>query len=90
MVLFPAFVHLADLASQLSGSSVSWGGQTCHMAEKGAHTGDISAAMLADMGASWCCWAILSGGLSMARQIGCRSQPGSWPPGRAVDHAMRW
>jgi triosephosphate isomerase len=53
MVLFPAFVHLADLASQLSGSSVSWGGQTCHMAEKGAHTGDISAAMLADMGASW-------------------------------------
>ena len=53
MVLFPAFVHLADLAGQLSGQPVSWGGQTCHAAEKGAHTGDISAAMLADMGSSW-------------------------------------
>jgi len=29
------------------------GGQDCHVAEKGAHTGDISAEMLADAGASY-------------------------------------
>ncbi|MFO6463815.1 triose-phosphate isomerase [Jannaschia sp. KMU-145] len=30
------------------------GGQACHPAESGAHTGDLSAAMLADAGAAWC------------------------------------
>ena len=41
------------LAEALEGSAVSLGGQDCHEAESGAHTGDISAAMLADAGCSY-------------------------------------
>ena len=42
-------IHL--LAEALSGiCAISLGGQDCHAKESGAHTGDISAAMLADAG----------------------------------------
>jgi len=34
----------------ISGSALGLGAQNCHAAEKGAHTGDISAVMLADAG----------------------------------------
>ena len=37
----------------LAGSPVAVGGQDCHQAAQGAHTGDISAAMLRDAGAAW-------------------------------------
>lgn len=40
------------MAQLCDGSCVAVGGQTCHVAATGAHTGDISAAMLADAGAS--------------------------------------
>jgi triosephosphate isomerase len=40
------------LAQACADSAVAVGGQTCHIAVAGAHTGDISAAMLADAGAS--------------------------------------
>ncbi|WP_417674598.1 triose-phosphate isomerase [Roseibium sp.] len=40
------------LAKAASGTPVQIGGQDCHYAESGAHTGDISAEMLADTGAS--------------------------------------
>tara|TARA_X000000950_G_scaffold271526_1_gene352711 strand:+ start:1448 stop:2242 length:795 start_codon:yes stop_codon:yes gene_type:complete len=47
----------ATLTSRVSdlklGSRVMIGGQDCHPAEKGAHTGDISADMLKDAGAKW-------------------------------------
>lgn len=50
MICPPAtLVHL--LASSPSGMAVSVGGQDCHAATGGAHTGDISAEMLADSGA---------------------------------------
>lgn len=35
------------------GSKIMSGGQDCHGAEKGAHTGDVSAKMLKDAGAKW-------------------------------------
>ncbi|QBF31434.1 triose-phosphate isomerase [Thalassococcus sp. S3] len=38
-------------AATLSGSAIKLGGQDCHAAASGAHTGDISAAMLKDAGA---------------------------------------
>jgi triosephosphate isomerase len=38
-------------ASATSGSALMVGGQDCHAAEGGAHTGDVSAEMLADAGA---------------------------------------
>ncbi|AVO36988.1 triose-phosphate isomerase [Pukyongiella litopenaei] len=43
-------LHRAARAAQ--GSAIAIGGQDCHAAASGAHTGDVSAAMLADTGAS--------------------------------------
>ena len=44
---------LVALGSAAKGhSALRIGGETCHPNEKGAHTGDISAEMLADAGAS--------------------------------------
>ncbi|MCL4146847.1 UNVERIFIED_CONTAM: hypothetical protein GTU68_049222 [Idotea baltica] len=44
---------LVALASERAGDSgLKIGGETCHAAESGAHTGDISAEMLVDAGAS--------------------------------------
>jgi triosephosphate isomerase len=37
----------------LAGSAIAWGAQDVHPDEAGAHTGDVSAAMLADLGCSW-------------------------------------
>jgi triosephosphate isomerase len=53
LLVCPPFVHISAVARQLAGSSVAVGGQNCHQAKQGAHTGDISAPMLRDAGASW-------------------------------------
>jgi len=37
----------------VAGSPVAVGGQDCHQAKQGAHTGDIAAPMLRDAGAGW-------------------------------------
>lgn len=50
--VFPPFVQLADVARQLEGSGILVGAQDCHEAAKGAFTGSVSAAMIADAGAS--------------------------------------
>ena len=50
VVLFPP----ATLLHRLGGAGVALGGQHCHPEPSGAHTGDVSAAMLADAGAIWC------------------------------------
>lgn len=43
----------ATLLARAGGLGVALAGQDCHAAPKGAHTGDVSAAMLADAGAGW-------------------------------------
>jgi len=43
---------LIPVGEALEGSEIALGGQDCHTDESGAHTGDISAAMLADAGCS--------------------------------------
>jgi triosephosphate isomerase (TIM) len=53
LLVCPPFTQIGNVAGILAGSSVAVGGQDCHVNEKGAHTGDISAAMLRDCGASW-------------------------------------
>jgi triosephosphate isomerase (TIM) len=53
LLVCPPFVHIAAVARELAGSSVAVGGQDCHQAKQGAHTGDISAPMLRDAGATW-------------------------------------
>lgn len=52
VVLCPPATLTALAVSALEGSNVQVGGQDCHANSKGAHTGDISAAMLRDAGAS--------------------------------------
>lgn len=51
MLLCPPATLLRSMRETLD-ASVHVGGQTCHTAEKGAHTGEISAEMLRDAGAS--------------------------------------
>ena len=53
ILICPPATLVAAAASTASGSALSIGGQTCHSKESGAHTGDISAAMLKDAGASY-------------------------------------
>jgi len=52
LVVCPPALHVAPVAAVLRGGVVAVGGQDCHAAAKGAHTGDIGAPMLADAGAS--------------------------------------
>ena len=53
LLVCPPFVHVQAVASMLQGSAIAVGGQDCHAAVQGAHTGDVSAPMLADLGASF-------------------------------------
>ncbi len=49
----PPATLLAGLTQLASSSGIVTGGQDCHPAQNGAHTGDISAVMLADAGAQY-------------------------------------
>lgn len=51
VLLCPPATLIAAMAQALEGSAVMVGGQDCHANASGAHTGDISAQMLADSGA---------------------------------------
>jgi triosephosphate isomerase len=53
LVLCPPFHLLTTFATALSGSGIALGAQTCHPVPQGAHTGDISAPMLADAGVTY-------------------------------------
>ena len=48
------FIDLETLRVELAPSRVRFGGQDCYWEPKGAFTGEISAAMLADIGAAYC------------------------------------
>lgn len=50
VAIFPPATLLNRLAQALEGSFVLVGGQDCHHAANGAHTGDVSAEMVADAG----------------------------------------
>lgn len=53
VLICPPATLISSMADVLSETAVSVGGQDCHMAESGAHTGDVSAAMLVDAGATY-------------------------------------
>jgi len=53
VLICPPATLLAPMAEAARGTAIALGGQDCHEAESGAHTGDISAAMLADAGAGY-------------------------------------
>ncbi len=51
-ILFLPHPYLVPLSVRLGQSEIRLGGQDCHQDAAGAHTGDVSAAMLRDCGAS--------------------------------------
>ncbi len=53
MAVCPPFTLIGAVAGAIAGSAIGVGGQDCHAADNGAHTGDTSAAMLADLGCSY-------------------------------------
>ncbi|WP_137700251.1 triose-phosphate isomerase [Marimonas lutisalis] len=52
LLICPPATLIAAAAQVCAGSPLAIGGQDCHAERSGAHTGDISAEMLADSGAS--------------------------------------
>jgi len=52
MLLCPPATLIAGIGAAIQGSGILLGGQDCHFHGGGAHTGDISAGMLADLGCS--------------------------------------
>lgn len=53
LLVCPPSVLISTVAAALSGSKVSVGGQDCHSEVSGAHTGDVSAEMIKDIGGSY-------------------------------------
>ena len=53
ILLCPPVTLLARAGVLGTDSPLATGGQNCHVAQKGAHTGDISATMIADAGATF-------------------------------------
>lgn len=53
LLVCPPATQIAAVARILAGSPVAVGGQDCHAETHGAHTGDMSAVMLRDAGASF-------------------------------------
>ena len=49
-VVCPPFISLATVGEAIAGSATTLGAQNCHYEAKGAYTGEISPAMLADLG----------------------------------------
>jgi len=50
LLVCPPYIQIGSVGQVLSGSPVALGAQDCHANESGAHTGDVSTEMLADIG----------------------------------------
>jgi triosephosphate isomerase len=53
VLICPPATLLTEIARIVDGTRVALGGQDCHAAAKGAHTGDVSAEMLKDAGCAY-------------------------------------
>jgi len=53
LVVCPPFTQIISITHALVGAPIEVGGQDCHPVSAGPHTGDISAPMLRDAGATW-------------------------------------
>lgn len=53
LLVCPPATNLARVSDSLKGTAIAVGGQDCHTKVSGAHTGDVSAPMLKDAGASF-------------------------------------
>ena len=50
LFVLPPFTAIWMARQRLQGTAIAWGAQDVHPADGGAHTGDVSAPMLADLG----------------------------------------
>ncbi len=50
LFVLPPFPAIPAAQAALRGTAIGWGGQDVHPEDSGAHTGDVSAPMLADLG----------------------------------------
>jgi triosephosphate isomerase len=66
VALCPPFTALPAVAEILGGSPIRWGAQNCHWEVSGAHTGEISPPMLAELG----CRFVLVGHSERRRDMG--------------------
>lgn len=53
LAVFPPFTAIHAVAQRLADAPLALGGQDCHAEPHGAHTGDVSAPMLADLGCTY-------------------------------------
>ena len=53
LLVCPPATLLETVGGVLAGSAIALGGQDCHSSPRGAHTGDVSAEMLADLGCKY-------------------------------------
>ncbi len=66
IILCPPYTVLYPMAQVLKGSSITLGGQNMAIAPGGAYTGEISAALLADVGCRW----VMLGHWEVRRHLG--------------------
>jgi triosephosphate isomerase len=52
-VVFPSYPLIPAVVAELAESDIAVGSQDLHPEEKGAHTGDVSAAQIRDAGCTW-------------------------------------
>jgi L-erythrulose 1-phosphate isomerase len=53
LFVLPPFTAIPAARETLTGSNILWGAQEVHPDDEGAHTGDVSASMLADLGCTF-------------------------------------
>lgn len=53
LLVCPPFPYLGPVGAMIAESTIKLGAQTCHAKASGAHTGDVAAEMLADLGCSY-------------------------------------
>lgn len=53
LVIIPPFTHLSEIVKLTKGTSVNVGAQNCAEWTKGAYTGEVSAAMISSIGATY-------------------------------------
>lgn len=53
MLVCPPYPYLGPVGAMISETDIKLGAQTCHANASGAHTGDVAAEMLADLGCSY-------------------------------------
>ena len=83
-IVCPPFTHLSQVAEALKGSNIALGAQNCAAEEKGAYTGEVSAAMIAALG----CRYVILGHSERRQYYGETSETLNLKMARAYAHGL--